>query len=164
MTARHRPPDIPAFGPVGGAATFQRLVQSLQLFGLPHCTVNALLWIIAASVRINMASWANHVLAQLQQRDLKEKLPFVGVFSSCKFSSFVYPCFCIALIEFVCLPVSRLEEHFELRTQILDDVYSKRSEMLLTHCWLLISVSFNIILFIFLWFFVFKKWSWGGKQ
>ncbi|XP_004077127.1 autophagy-related protein 16 [Oryzias latipes] len=52
-----------------------------------------------------MASWANHVLAQLQQRDLKEKLPFVGVFSS----------------------LSRLEEHFELRTQILDDVYSKRS-------------------------------------
>ncbi|XP_024153157.1 autophagy-related protein 16 isoform X2 [Oryzias melastigma] len=51
-----------------------------------------------------MGSWRNHVLAQLQQRDLKEKLPFVGVFSS----------------------LSRLEEHFEVRTQILDDVYRKR--------------------------------------
>lgn len=30
-----------------------------------------------------MGSWKNHVRARLQQRDLNEKLPFVGVYTSC---------------------------------------------------------------------------------
>lgn len=30
-----------------------------------------------------MGSWKNHVRARLQQRDLNEKVPFVGVYTSC---------------------------------------------------------------------------------
>ncbi|XP_069000134.1 autophagy-related protein 16 [Embiotoca jacksoni] len=53
-----------------------------------------------------MGSWRNHVRARLQQRDLKEKLPFLGVFTS----------------------LSRLEDRFEIRSQILDDFQSKSLE------------------------------------
>ncbi|KAM8859408.1 autophagy-related protein 16-1 isoform 3-T3 [Spinachia spinachia] len=55
---------------------------------------------------MTMASWKDHVRAQLQQRDQAEKVPFVGVFTS----------------------LSRLEERFEIRQQIVDDVQSRRSE------------------------------------
>ncbi|XP_028459770.1 autophagy-related protein 16-1 [Perca flavescens] len=50
-----------------------------------------------------MGSWKNHARARLQHRDQTEKLPFVGVFTS----------------------LSQLEERFEIRKQILDDVQSK---------------------------------------
>nr|XP_046258041.1 autophagy-related protein 16 [Scatophagus argus] len=53
-----------------------------------------------------MGSWKNHVRARLQQRDQAEKLPYVGVFTS----------------------LSQLEERFEIRKQILDDVQSKSLE------------------------------------
>ncbi|XP_054456709.1 autophagy-related protein 16-1 [Anoplopoma fimbria] len=53
-----------------------------------------------------MASWKNHVRAGLQQRDQHEKLPFIGVFTS----------------------LSRMEERFEIRKDILDDVQSKSLE------------------------------------
>ncbi|GAA6229663.1 autophagy-related protein 16-1-like [Lates japonicus] len=53
-----------------------------------------------------MGSWRNHVRARLQQRDQTEKLPYVGVFTS----------------------LSQLEERFEIRKQILDDVQSKSLE------------------------------------
>ncbi|XP_047458339.1 autophagy-related protein 16-1 isoform X2 [Mugil cephalus] len=53
-----------------------------------------------------MTSWKNHVCARLQQRDHKEKIPFVGVFTS----------------------LSQLEERFEIRKQILGDVKSKSFE------------------------------------
>ncbi|KAG8000188.1 hypothetical protein GBF38_002377 [Nibea albiflora] len=36
-----------------------------------------------------MGSWKSHVRAKLQQRDLTEKLPYVGVFTSCKLSQTV---------------------------------------------------------------------------
>ncbi|KAM3606289.1 uncharacterized protein V6R79_013854 [Siganus canaliculatus] len=48
-----------------------------------------------------MESWKNHVRARLEQRDLAEKLPFI---------------------------VSQLEERFEIRKQILDDVQLKSAE------------------------------------
>ncbi|KAM8738531.1 autophagy-related protein 16-1 [Acanthopagrus schlegelii] len=53
-----------------------------------------------------MGSWKNHVRGRLQQRDLAEKVPFLGVFSS----------------------LSQLEERFEVREQFLDDVQTKRLE------------------------------------
>ncbi|XP_034754883.1 autophagy-related protein 16-1-like isoform X2 [Etheostoma cragini] len=53
-----------------------------------------------------MGSWKNHARARLQQRDHTEKLPFVGVFTS----------------------LSQLEERFEIRKQILDEVQSKSLE------------------------------------
>ncbi|XP_030604387.1 autophagy-related protein 16-1 [Archocentrus centrarchus] len=53
-----------------------------------------------------MGSWKDHVRSGLQQRDRREKLPFVGVFTS----------------------LSQLEERFELREQILADVQSQSSE------------------------------------
>ncbi|XP_028279744.1 autophagy-related protein 16-1 [Parambassis ranga] len=46
-----------------------------------------------------METWKSHVRAGLQQRDHREKLPFVGVFTS----------------------LSQLEEMFEIRKQILED-------------------------------------------
>ncbi|XP_023151156.2 autophagy-related protein 16-1 isoform X2 [Amphiprion ocellaris] len=55
---------------------------------------------------ITMGSWKTHVRAGLQQRDFKEKLPFAGVFTS----------------------LSHLEERFEIRKQIVDDVRSNSSE------------------------------------
>ncbi|KAM4590845.1 autophagy-related protein 16-like isoform 1-T1 [Odontesthes bonariensis] len=53
-----------------------------------------------------MESWKNHVRARIQQRDHKEKLPFVGVFTT----------------------LSQLEERFEIRKHILDDVQCKSFE------------------------------------
>ncbi|KAG7228595.1 hypothetical protein INR49_013281 [Caranx melampygus] len=53
-----------------------------------------------------MGSWKNHVRAGLHQRDRREKLPFVGVFTS----------------------LSQLEERFEVRKQILEDVQTKSLE------------------------------------
>ncbi|XP_076599867.1 uncharacterized protein LOC143328557 [Chaetodon auriga] len=53
-----------------------------------------------------MGSWRNHVRAGLQRRDVTEKLPYVGVFTS----------------------LSQLEERFEIRKEILDDVQSKSLE------------------------------------
>ncbi|CAB1417594.1 unnamed protein product [Pleuronectes platessa] len=53
-----------------------------------------------------MANWKNHVRAGLQQRDQTEKLPHVGVFTT----------------------LSQLEERFEIRKQILDDVQCNSSE------------------------------------
>ncbi|XP_072246449.1 autophagy-related protein 16 [Leuresthes tenuis] len=53
-----------------------------------------------------MGSWKNHVRARIQQRDHKEKLPFVGVFTT----------------------LSQLEERFEIRKHILDDVQCKSFE------------------------------------
>ncbi|XP_051234583.1 autophagy-related protein 16-1 [Dicentrarchus labrax] len=53
-----------------------------------------------------MGSWKNHVRARLQHRDQTEKLPYVGVFTS----------------------LSQLEERFEIRKQILDDVQSKSGD------------------------------------
>ncbi|XP_035462822.2 autophagy-related protein 16-1 isoform X1 [Scophthalmus maximus] len=53
-----------------------------------------------------MEYWKNHVRSRLHQRDQAEKLPYVGVFTS----------------------LSQLEERFEIRTQILDDVQLKSSE------------------------------------
>ncbi|XP_059215565.1 autophagy-related protein 16-1 [Centropristis striata] len=53
-----------------------------------------------------MRSWKNHVRAQLQHRDQTEKVPFVGVFTT----------------------LSQLEERFDFRKQILDDVQSKSLE------------------------------------
>ncbi|XP_073338608.1 autophagy-related protein 16 [Pagrus major] len=53
-----------------------------------------------------MGSWKSHVRGRLQQRDLTEKVPYLGVFSS----------------------LSQLEERFEVRQQFLDDVQTKRSE------------------------------------
>ncbi|KAE8280743.1 hypothetical protein D5F01_LYC21306 [Larimichthys crocea] len=53
-----------------------------------------------------MGSWKSHVRAKLQQRDQTEKVPYVGVFTS----------------------LSQLEERFEIRKQILDDVQSKSIE------------------------------------
>ncbi|XP_035028782.2 autophagy-related protein 16-1 [Hippoglossus stenolepis] len=53
-----------------------------------------------------MANWKNHVRARLQQRDQTEKLPHVGVFTT----------------------LSQLEERFEIRKQILDDVQFNSSE------------------------------------
>uniref|UniRef100_A0A3B4Z271 Si:ch1073-143l10.2 n=1 Tax=Stegastes partitus TaxID=144197 RepID=A0A3B4Z271_9TELE len=51
-----------------------------------------------------MGSWKSHVRAGLQQRDHKEKVPFVGVFTS-----------------------SELEDRFEIRAQILEDVQSDQT-------------------------------------
>ncbi|XP_030298651.1 autophagy-related protein 16-1 [Sparus aurata] len=53
-----------------------------------------------------MGSWKNHVRDRLQQRDLTEKVPYFGVFSS----------------------LSQLEERLEVREQFLDDVQTKRLE------------------------------------
>ncbi|XP_042358382.1 autophagy-related protein 16-1 [Plectropomus leopardus] len=53
-----------------------------------------------------MRSWKNHVRAGLQHRDQTEKFPYAGVFTS----------------------LSKLEERFEIRSQILDDVQSKSLE------------------------------------
>ncbi|XP_071336440.1 autophagy-related protein 16-1 [Trachinotus anak] len=53
-----------------------------------------------------MESWKNHVRARLQQRDQTEKLPHVGVFTS----------------------LSQLEERFEIRKQVLEEVQSKSFE------------------------------------
>ncbi|XP_056250678.1 autophagy-related protein 16-1 isoform X1 [Seriola aureovittata] len=53
-----------------------------------------------------MGSWKNHVRARLLQRDQTEKLPYVGVFTS----------------------LSLLEERFEIRKQILEEVQSKSLE------------------------------------
>nr|XP_015800328.2 autophagy-related protein 16-1 [Nothobranchius furzeri] len=50
-----------------------------------------------------MGSWKNHVRARLEQRDFKEKHPFIGVFSS----------------------LSQLEERLEIREQILEDMHDK---------------------------------------
>ncbi|XP_041645743.1 autophagy-related protein 16-1 [Cheilinus undulatus] len=50
-----------------------------------------------------MSSWRNHVRTSLHQRDKKEKVPFAGVFT--------------------CL--SELEDRYEIRQQILDDVLCK---------------------------------------
>ncbi|XP_060895943.1 autophagy-related protein 16-1 isoform X2 [Labrus mixtus] len=55
------------------------------------------------SVFTTMSSWRNHVCTSLQQRDRKEKIPYAGVFT--------------------CL--SQLEERYEIRTHILDDVLCK---------------------------------------
>ncbi|XP_029305914.1 autophagy-related protein 16-1 [Cottoperca gobio] len=52
-----------------------------------------------------MGSWKNHVRARLQQRDHTEKLPYFGVFTR----------------------LCQMEERFEIRKQILDDVQSKSS-------------------------------------
>ncbi|CAI5654426.1 autophagy-related protein 16-1 [Oreochromis niloticus] len=57
-------------------------------------------------VSIIMESWKNHVRQGLQHRDHREKLPFVGVFTS----------------------LSQLEERFELREEILADVQSQSLE------------------------------------
>ncbi|KAM8859406.1 uncharacterized protein AB9W97_019469 isoform 1-T1 [Spinachia spinachia] len=82
---------------------------------------------------MTMASWKDHVRAQLQQRDQAEKVPFVGVFTSCE----MHYCFCFSPRHDRCLSlrtcacfllVSRLEERFEIRQQIVDDVQSRRSE------------------------------------
>ncbi|XP_045927054.1 autophagy-related protein 16 isoform X2 [Micropterus dolomieu] len=54
-----------------------------------------------------MGSWKNHVRARLQQRDQTEKLPYAGVFTS----------------------LSQLEERFEVRKQILDEVELKSLEL-----------------------------------
>ncbi|XP_008280575.1 autophagy-related protein 16-1 [Stegastes partitus] len=54
-----------------------------------------------------MGSWKSHVRAGLQQRDHKEKVPFVGVFTS----------------------LSELEDRFEIRAQILEDVQSDSFEV-----------------------------------
>ncbi|XP_074502234.1 uncharacterized protein LOC141773941 [Sebastes fasciatus] len=53
-----------------------------------------------------MGSWRNHVRTRLQQRDQTEKLPYIGVFTS----------------------LSQLEERFEIRKQIVDDIQSKSLE------------------------------------
>ncbi|XP_017284852.1 autophagy-related protein 16 [Kryptolebias marmoratus] len=53
-----------------------------------------------------MGSWKNHVRARLLQRDHEEKLPFVGVFTS----------------------LSQLEERFEIRKQIFEDIQSRSLE------------------------------------
>ncbi|XP_022619454.1 autophagy-related protein 16-1-like [Seriola dumerili] len=53
-----------------------------------------------------MGSWKKHVRARLLQRDQTEKLPYVGVFTS----------------------LSLLEERFEIRKQILEEVQSKSLE------------------------------------
>ncbi|XP_040906188.1 autophagy-related protein 16 [Toxotes jaculatrix] len=53
-----------------------------------------------------MESWKSHVRARLLRRDQTEKLPFAGVFTS----------------------LSQLEERFEIRKQVLDDVHSKSLE------------------------------------
>ncbi|XP_026165433.1 autophagy-related protein 16-1 isoform X2 [Mastacembelus armatus] len=53
-----------------------------------------------------MGSWKDHVRARLRQRDQTEKVPHVGVFTS----------------------LAQLEERFEIRKQILDDVQSKSLE------------------------------------
>lgn len=85
-------------------------------------------------MRIKMGSWKNHVRARLQHRDQTEKLPFTGVFTSCKIHFF---CFATMMhlhrltlrtsVKSVCfLLVSQLEERFEIRKQILEDVQSKR--------------------------------------
>ncbi|KAF7220390.1 transcript variant X2 [Nothobranchius furzeri] len=50
-----------------------------------------------------MGSWKNHVRARLEQRDFKEKHPFIGVFSS----------------------LSQLEERLEIREQIWEDMHDK---------------------------------------
>ncbi|XP_020494874.1 autophagy-related protein 16-1 isoform X2 [Labrus bergylta] len=55
------------------------------------------------SVFTTMSSWRNHVRTSLQQRDRKEKIPYAGVFT--------------------CL--SQLEERYEIRKHILDDVLCK---------------------------------------
>ncbi|XP_037127252.1 autophagy-related protein 16-1 [Syngnathus acus] len=53
-----------------------------------------------------MASWKNHVRAQLQRRNQKEKHPYEGVYRS----------------------LSQLEERFEIRQQFLEDVQSTSSQ------------------------------------
>ncbi|KAI3363310.1 hypothetical protein L3Q82_011929 [Scortum barcoo] len=53
-----------------------------------------------------MGSWKNHVRAGLQQRDQTEKVPYDGVFTR----------------------LSQLEERFEIRKQILEDVQAKSFE------------------------------------
>lgn len=53
-----------------------------------------------------MESWKNHVRGQFLQRDQKEKHPFVGVFTT----------------------LSQLEERFEFRQNILEDVQCKSLE------------------------------------
>ncbi|XP_067466457.1 autophagy-related protein 16-1 isoform X1 [Thunnus thynnus] len=53
-----------------------------------------------------MGSWKNHVRGQLQHRDQREKVPYAGVFTS----------------------LSQLEERFEIRKQILEDVQTKSLE------------------------------------
>ncbi|KAM8859407.1 autophagy-related protein 16-1 isoform 2-T2 [Spinachia spinachia] len=82
---------------------------------------------------MTMASWKDHVRAQLQQRDQAEKVPFVGVFTSCE----MHYCFCFSPRHDRCLSlrtcacfllVSRLEERFEIRQQIVDDVQSRSLE------------------------------------
>lgn len=41
-------------------------------------------------VRIKMGSWKNHVRGQLQHRDQREKVPYAGVFTSCKINVFCF--------------------------------------------------------------------------
>ncbi|KAM9726629.1 autophagy-related protein 16 [Menidia menidia] len=53
-----------------------------------------------------MESWKIHVRGRIQQRDHKEKLPFVGIFTT----------------------LSQLEERFEIRKHILEDVHPKSFE------------------------------------
>ncbi|XP_013857379.1 uncharacterized protein si:ch1073-143l10.2 [Austrofundulus limnaeus] len=54
----------------------------------------------------NMGSWKSHIRVQLLQRDDGEKLPFVGIFTS----------------------LSQLQERFDIRKQIFDDIHSKSLE------------------------------------
>lgn len=78
-----------------------------------------------------MGSWKNHVRARLHERDLNEKIPFVGVYTSCTqilhlviFDVLIHG---VILTRTVCLfSVLQLEERHEARKHILDDILSER--------------------------------------
>lgn len=78
-----------------------------------------------------MGSWKNHVRARLQERDLNEKVPFLGVYTSCTqilhLVLFDVMMHAMMLTWTICLfSVLQLEERYEARKHILDDILSER--------------------------------------
>lgn len=82
---------------------------------------------------IAMGSWKTYVRARLQERDLNEKLPFVGVYTSCTQMSHVVlsddamrALMLTWIICCCCFLVFELEERYEVRNRIVDDMLSDR--------------------------------------
>lgn len=108
-----------------------------------------------------MGSWKNHVRARLQERDLNEKVPFLGVYTSCTQILHLVlldvMMHAMMLTWTICLfSVLQLEERYEARKHILDDILSERydgfAEALLLF-WRLKAVFKNHIQYFVLFFF-----------
>lgn len=114
---------------------------------------------------IAMGSWKNHVRARLQERDLNEKVPFLGVYTSCTQILHLVlvdvMMHAMMLTWTICLfSVLQLEERYEARKHILDDILSERydgfAEALLLF-WRLKAVFKNHIQYFVLFFFFFSS-------